>query len=270
MPGALDQACASALSKVRSLRTASVTELLSEVEAYLDDRREAARLRQIVARALEHSQDSLHQQNYGQAVSTLLEGLSSVPQDPSLLEQAAQVYWRVFTEVYPGGATADRAQEASAWLARLAAVSLANVVAAAPQDLGSEDAHEDPWLHAVRRLAAGERPEASGPKGLVALVRRLDRLASVSLFEAMASPELLPIAEACHEATFAAQEVLFEAGDLGDTLYVVDSGQLEVVQGQTVLTKLEPGDAFGEVAVFGAHRRTATVREAKLRRQSQR
>jgi len=48
-------------------------------------------------------------------------------------------------------------------------------------------------------------------------------------------------------------------GELGDRFYLVRSGRLEVLAGNRRLRMLGPGDCFGEVALLGARRRTATV-----------
>lgn len=60
-------------------------------------------------------------------------------------------------------------------------------------------------------------------------------------------------------------------GEVGDCMYVVQSGQVEVVQagagGEQALAVLGPGDFFGEMAVFEKEVRSATVRakgEAKV------
>jgi NADH dehydrogenase len=61
------------------------------------------------------------------------------------------------------------------------------------------------------------------------------------------------------------QEIVRQ-GDLGQTLYVIWQGEVEVVRdadGTTaVLARLGPGQHFGEIAVFQNVRRTATVRAA--------
>jgi CRP/FNR family cyclic AMP-dependent transcriptional regulator len=59
-------------------------------------------------------------------------------------------------------------------------------------------------------------------------------------------------------------EILFEEGNSGDWVYVVLSGEVEVsktVDGKTfILGTLKPGEVFGELALIGAVRRTATTR----------
>jgi len=59
-------------------------------------------------------------------------------------------------------------------------------------------------------------------------------------------------------------EVIVRQGDVGDCMYVVQSGRVEVVQatdvGEQHLALLETGDFFGEMAVFEKETRSATVR----------
>ncbi len=59
-------------------------------------------------------------------------------------------------------------------------------------------------------------------------------------------------------------EVIVRQGDLGDCMYVIQSGEVEVVQatsgGEQRLAVLQSGDFFGEMAVFEREVRSATVR----------
>ena len=59
-------------------------------------------------------------------------------------------------------------------------------------------------------------------------------------------------------------EVIIRQGELGDSMYVVQSGKVEVSQssdeGEQHLAFLEAGDFFGEMAVFEKIMRSATVR----------
>ena len=62
-------------------------------------------------------------------------------------------------------------------------------------------------------------------------------------------------------------EVLFHQGDPGDLVYEVESGQIEIVQemaggGENLLTVVEPGNYFGELAPMFGLRRSATARAA--------
>jgi len=59
-------------------------------------------------------------------------------------------------------------------------------------------------------------------------------------------------------------EVIVRQGDLGDCMYVVQSGEVEVTQsvegGEQPLAVLSAGDFFGEMAVFEKEVRSANVR----------
>lgn len=59
-------------------------------------------------------------------------------------------------------------------------------------------------------------------------------------------------------------EVIVRQGDVGDAMYVIQSGRAEVVEevdGKTVpLAVLSANDFFGEMALFGYQLRSATVR----------
>lgn len=59
-------------------------------------------------------------------------------------------------------------------------------------------------------------------------------------------------------------EIIVRQGDVGDCMYVVQAGEVEVVQftgaGDQQLAILHAGDFFGEMAVFEKEVRSATVR----------
>ena len=61
-------------------------------------------------------------------------------------------------------------------------------------------------------------------------------------------------------------ETIIRQGDIGDCMYVVQSGRVEVVQssehGRQHLAFLESGDFFGEMSVFEKEVRSATVQSS--------
>lgn len=82
---------------------------------------------------------------------------------------------------------------------------------------------------------------------------------------ALLTAELPKIAGAARTLRVAAGEVIFKEGDPGDGLYVVDEGRLEILLGSLeleprVLSHVEPGGIFGEMAILDDKPRSATAR----------
>jgi CRP/FNR family transcriptional regulator, cyclic AMP receptor protein len=61
-------------------------------------------------------------------------------------------------------------------------------------------------------------------------------------------------------ATFAAGEVIFSAGDPGDYMYVVRSGEIEIERDGKVVETLSGGGIFGEMALIDGSPRSAMAR----------
>jgi CRP-like cAMP-binding protein len=64
--------------------------------------------------------------------------------------------------------------------------------------------------------------------------------------------------------TYGDGEVVFRQGEVGECLYVVQDGSVEIVDerggGETVLRVAGPGELIGEMAIFEREVRSATVR----------
>lgn len=87
---------------------------------------------------------------------------------------------------------------------------------------------------------------------------------AAGLFELLSEDERGMLAKIGGTIDFPAERVLFQAGEPGGTLYVVESGKVEIYlqdnAGQKILLKTaECGDFFGEVSLFDGRPRTATA-----------
>ena len=94
---------------------------------------------------------------------------------------------------------------------------------------------------------------------------KVDLLAQSPLFERMSTEELNYLCSLCKPMRFQAGETVFEEGSLGDTLFVIARGHLEVVRKdltgeEKVLTSLSAPQFFGEMSLIEKEFRSATVR----------
>ena len=92
-----------------------------------------------------------------------------------------------------------------------------------------------------------------------------DALRNVWLFTGLDDSQLDALSAFTFNKTFKAGEFVVEEGHTGNGLYVVVSGNVEVIKGletdrPQVLNQLGAGDVFGEMALLGEWPRTATVR----------
>jgi uncharacterized membrane protein len=89
-------------------------------------------------------------------------------------------------------------------------------------------------------------------------------LENVDFFEHLGDADRLQLAELVDLRELASGETLFKAGDPGDSLFVVKHGQVELYIRDTtgqkiVLSHLDPGEIFGELALLDGGARTATA-----------
>lgn len=89
-------------------------------------------------------------------------------------------------------------------------------------------------------------------------------LANIKMFELLNEDDRVALAAVVDELKVPAGHTLFQAGDPGDSLFIVRQGQIELFIKDTagqkiVLHTAEPGDMFGELAMLDAGARTATA-----------
>ncbi len=84
-------------------------------------------------------------------------------------------------------------------------------------------------------------------------------LANTSLFTYTPENVLASITPIMREEQHPAGTVLFNKGDLGTALYVIDKGEVSIRDGNTELTRFSRGDFFGELALLDAETRSATA-----------
>src|SRR5439155_49590 len=104
----------------------------------------------------------------------------------------------------------------------------------------------------TRHFAGGAAPAT------IAILRTLE------IFRAFSGPEIETLASRMTWRAVQAGQTLFREGDVGDEMYFVLSGQLVISKAvahnvDKVLTRMGPGEFFGEMNLFGGLQRSATV-----------
>ncbi len=89
-------------------------------------------------------------------------------------------------------------------------------------------------------------------------------LESCALFRQLSPPELAALCRITQEKSFPAGREIFKEGDHGDGVYLVKDGRVEISAAVTqnsrsILSQVEPGEAFGEMAVLETKPRSATA-----------
>lgn len=95
-----------------------------------------------------------------------------------------------------------------------------------------------------------------------------DKLALLSqspLFEMLSNQELSLVAHLAHTRECQPGEVVVQEGQLGDCLFVITQGEVEVSRtlkegGEQPLARIRPFDVFGEMGLLEKDSRSATVK----------
>lgn len=90
-------------------------------------------------------------------------------------------------------------------------------------------------------------------------VDRLLFVRKVPIFAELRDDFLVRLASIMEELQFPAKHTIFTQGEEGRSLYVLVSGRVRVHIGNRELAQLEQGTCFGEMAVFDAEPRSASV-----------
>jgi CRP/FNR family transcriptional regulator, cyclic AMP receptor protein len=93
-------------------------------------------------------------------------------------------------------------------------------------------------------------------------------LQGVDWFSSLTDAEIGDLASGAMTVQLEEGDTIFEEGDRGDRCFVIQSGSVKVLRRfpdgrRMTLARLGPGNVFGELAVMGGERRSATVQAAE-------
>jgi CRP-like cAMP-binding protein len=94
---------------------------------------------------------------------------------------------------------------------------------------------------------------------------KLVALRQARLFDMLSPSELDAVAELSKPCRFGAGEVIFQEGEAGDSLFVISSGEVDVLRldengKEKLLATLSAPEIFGEMSLIDKEARSATVR----------
>jgi CRP-like cAMP-binding protein len=89
-------------------------------------------------------------------------------------------------------------------------------------------------------------------------------LRDVALFRDLPEPEFAELAQQLVRRDYGRNELIFSQGDRGDGLYVVTDGHVRITRensegNEVIITLHEPGEFFGELALFDDEPRSASA-----------
>jgi hypothetical protein len=105
----------------------------------------------------------------------------------------------------------------------------------------------------------------------IGLSDKILHLKNIEIFADLSVNELAAVASVTEEASFGEGEMVFREGEPGDTLFLILEGEVAVIKDCNVEKEIEldsigSGEYFGEMALFGDDRRSATIRVRKAAR----
>jgi hypothetical protein len=135
---------------------------------------------------------------------------------------------------------------------QLEAPNLSGIIAPqldAPDKLIHETAA---WLQQSIGTGRGERH-------MLSTIEKVIILKTVSIFAETPDEILADVAVVSTVSDVPAGEMIFQKGDVGDSLYIIASGRVRVHDGDRTINNLFTGNVFGEMAVLDPEPRSASV-----------
>ena len=91
------------------------------------------------------------------------------------------------------------------------------------------------------------------------LVEKVFILKSVSIFKDTPEHILADLAPLMREEEFDENTLIFNEGELGDCMYIIQEGTVKIHKGDTVLAILKDKEVFGELSLLDAEARSASA-----------
>lgn len=94
---------------------------------------------------------------------------------------------------------------------------------------------------------------------MISTVEKVLFLKSIDLFSQIPGEDLARVALIASEVDFDRGDTLMSEGEIGDSMYLILEGQVEVTKGGLGVTELGRRECVGEMAILDSEPRSATV-----------
>ncbi len=92
----------------------------------------------------------------------------------------------------------------------------------------------------------------------------VERLSTSQLFRSIPPDQVELLLQRLKPVVFNPQEVMFKEGSKGDSLYIIESGEITLTRNGDQIGTIAPGDIVGEIALLSNSSRTATAKATNL------
>ena len=94
---------------------------------------------------------------------------------------------------------------------------------------------------------------------MISTVEKVLFLKSIDLFREIPGEDLARVAQIAEEIEFEPSETVMTEGEIGDSMYLIVDGRVQVTRHQNVIAELGERECVGEMAILDSEPRSATV-----------
>jgi len=95
---------------------------------------------------------------------------------------------------------------------------------------------------------------------MISTVEKVLFLKSIDLFSQIPGEDLVRVAQIAEEVDFEPKEAIMTEGEIGDSMYLIVDGRVQVYKGARLIVELGERECVGEMAILDSEPRSATVR----------
>jgi CRP/FNR family transcriptional regulator, cyclic AMP receptor protein len=95
---------------------------------------------------------------------------------------------------------------------------------------------------------------------MISTVEKVLFLKSIDLFSQIPGEDLVRVAQIAEEVDFEPKEAVMTEGEIGDSMYLIVAGRVQVFKGARLIVELGERECVGEMAILDSEPRSATVR----------